>query len=186
MLSNWQNNVYIWRDGLKKMFIFILWFVNMSGFYHMYVTEKGPLAYFFSLKCLYFYFLNVHYFKIILWNCSRIAVTIGFLWGPQHSVYAAASFSANVTLWCSRNDTQLFTSVICIWTSYLSHSDCWVVILKFYTVPIFFFARSQKLCNPTKISSKHVSTILPRKYDDISQLRHSYTKGPFAWLGSYY
>ena len=37
---------------------------------------------------------------------------MSFLWDPKHGVYAAAAFSANVTLWSSRNDTQILTSVI--------------------------------------------------------------------------
>ena len=57
----------------------------------------------------------------------------------KHGVYAAAaSFSANVTSWC--NDTKFLLPLICIWTSYLSHSDCLVVFLSFYTVPMFIHA----------------------------------------------
>ena len=60
---------------------------------------------------LYFYFLNVHYL-LVCENFRRIAVTISFLLGPRHGKYAGASFSANMTSWCSCNNKQIFTSVI--------------------------------------------------------------------------
>ena len=69
--------------------------------------------------------------------------------------------------------------LFCISISYLSHSDCLVVILKFYTVPVFLKAVTN-FANDTAFSSKHLSTFLPRKYDVISQLRHSYAEGPFC------
>ena len=43
---------------------------------------------------------------------SRIDVKKSFLWGHKHGVYAAASFSVNVTSWCTPKDMQIFTSVI--------------------------------------------------------------------------
>ena len=49
--------------------------------------------------------------KVVCENFSRITVKISFLWDHKHEVYAAASFSANVTRF-SCNDTQIFTSVI--------------------------------------------------------------------------
>ena len=49
--------------------------------------------------------------RLVCENFSRIAVKISFLWGLKNDVYAAASFSANVTSWCSHSDTQIFTSV---------------------------------------------------------------------------
>ena len=69
--------------------------------------------------------------------------------------------------------------LFCISTSHLSHSDCLVVILKFYTVPMFLHA-VRYFVGQKVFSSKHVSTFLPGKYDVISQLRHSYAKGPFC------
>ena len=50
--------------------------------------------------------------RLVFENFIRIAVKISFLWDPKHGVYATASFSANVTSVCSRNDMQIFTSVI--------------------------------------------------------------------------
>ena len=89
-------------------------------------------------------------------------------------------FQQNVTSWCLRNDTHFFLfCYFCIWTSYLSHSDCFVVILKFDSVPMFLHA-TRNFVNQTAFSSKHVSTFLTRKYDVISQLRHSYAKDPFC------
>ena len=43
---------------------------------------------------------------------KRIAVEISFQRGPKHGVYAAALYSADVTSGCSRNGTQIVTSVI--------------------------------------------------------------------------
>ena len=41
-------------------------------------------------------------------------------------------------------------------------------------------ARRHKLCKPGSIFKQtRVNFFLPRKYDVISQLRHSYAKGPF-------
>ena len=50
-------------------------------------------------------------FRLVCETLSRIAVKISFLWGHKHGVYAAVSFSANVTSWCSRNDTNIFNFV---------------------------------------------------------------------------
>ena len=41
------------------------------------------------------------------------------------------------------------------------------------------FARREKLYKPEK-NFKQTQLFLPRKYDVISQLRHSYAKGPFC------
>ena len=49
--------------------------------------------------------------RLVCETFSRIAVTISFILGHKHGVYAAASFAANVTSWCSRNDKKNFTSV---------------------------------------------------------------------------
>ena len=49
-----------------------------------------------------------------------------------------------------------------------------------------FFTRSETFLKQKAFSSKRVSTFLPRKYDAISQLRHSYAKGLFAWRGLKY
>ena len=117
--------------------------------------------------------------RLVCENFSRIAVTIGFLWGHKHSVYAAASFSANVTSWCSRHDTQIRTSVILHMNIiFIAH---WLSggnseILQYSDV----FARNKKLYNPENIFNQPRVNFLPRKYDVISQLRHSYAKGPFC------
>ena len=69
--------------------------------------------------------------------------------------------------------------LFCKGTSNLSQSDYLVVILKLYTVPMFLHA-VRNFVNRETVLSKHVSTFLPQKYDVISQLRHSYAKGPFC------
>ena len=85
---------------------------------------------------------------------------------------------------CSRNDRHIFLlPLFCISISYLSHSDYLVVILKFYTVPMFLHAVTN-FVNQKTFSGKHVSTFVTQKYDVISELRQRYAKGPFcvAWL----
>ena len=111
---------------------------------------------------------------------SRIAVKRSFLWGHKHAAYAAASFSANVTSWCSGNDTQIFASgilyinIIFI-TEWLSAGNS--EILRGSDV----LARCQKLCKPKSIFMQtRVNFFLPRTYDVISQLCHSYVMGIFC------
>ena len=99
---------------------------------------------------------------LVFENFSRITVKISFLWGLKHGVYAAASFSANVTSWCYVMTRKFLPPLFCIWTSYLSHSDCLVVILKFYTILMFLHA-VRIFINQKMFSSKTVSTFLPRK-----------------------
>ena len=50
--------------------------------------------------------------RLICENLSRIAVSISFLWGCEHTAYAKASFVAIVTSRYLRNNMQNFTSVI--------------------------------------------------------------------------
>ena len=74
--------------------------------------QKGPLGYFLSKLIIFFYFLNLHYLKLVCEHFSRIAaIQISFLWGPKYGVNAAASFSANVTS-CSCDSTHIFITVI--------------------------------------------------------------------------
>ena len=46
--------------------------------------------------------------RLVCETFSRIDVKISFLRGPKHDIYAATSFSANVTSLCSRKDAQFF------------------------------------------------------------------------------
>ena len=61
----------------------------------------------------------------------------------------------------------------------MSLSNYLVLILKFYTVPVGSHDVTNFLNHET-IQSKHVSNFYREKYDVISQLRHSYAKGPFC------
>ena len=76
------------------------------------VTQKGPLAVFLIKMFIFAIFRMYIILRLVCENLSRKAVKISFLWGTKHGVYAAVSFSANVTSWCSRNDTQIFASNI--------------------------------------------------------------------------
>ena len=117
--------------------------------------------------------------RLICESLSRIAVKIRFLWFHKLCVYAAASFAATHTSWYLGNDMQKCASVICIWISNVSLSAYKIVILKSYTVPVRLHEVTNFL-NQKAFSSKHVSIFLPRKYDVISQLRHSYVKDPLC------
>ena len=130
------------------------------------VTQKGFFGYFLSKRLFSIFWMYIIK-GFVCEKFSTIAVKISFLWGLKHSAYAAASSSANVTPWCSRSYTQIFTSVILYMRSYLSHSDCLMVILKFYTVSMFLHA-VRNIVNQKAFWSKHVS-IFYRNNDVISQ-----------------
>ena len=139
------------------------------------VTQKGPLGYFwFSI------FWKHITLKLIGENFSSISVKISFLWGSKYCVYALPSVSAIVTSWCLHNDTQHFTLVIL----YLN-----IVFIAQWLFDVNskilhccdVFARRQNLCKPQSIIKQtRVNFYLPGKYDVISQLCHSYAKGPFC------
>ena len=61
----------------------------------------------------------------------------------------------------------------------MTHSDCLVLILKFYSVRMPLHD-VENFPNKRAFSSKHVSIFVPRKYDVISKLRDSYAKDPFC------
>ena len=90
--------------------------------------------------------------------------------------------SADVT-WCWRNNMQIFTSVILYMNIIFvaqwllgGNSEIWNCS--------DVYARRQKLCKPESIFRQTCQLFLPQKYDVISQLCHSYSKGPFCmtWL----
>ena len=123
-------------------------------------------------------------FKLVCETFSRITVKISFLWGHKHGVYAAAWFSANETSWCSRTTHTFFLlSLFCISMSYLSHSDCLVVILKFYTIPMFLHAVTN-FVNEKAFWSKHVSIFFYR--ENMTSFLDNVTaalRAHFAWRG---
>ena len=117
-------------------------------------------------------------------NFSRIDVKLSFLWNSKHGIYAAVPFSANVMSWCSRNDTQIFTSAI-LYTNiiYLSHIDCLVVILKFYTVDVF--ARREKFYKPENIFKQTLINFF--KCENMTSFLNYVTamlRALFAWRSS--
>ena len=74
---------------------------------------------------------------------------------------------------------KILLLLFCILRSYLSHIDCLVVILTFYTVPMCL-NDVRNFVNQKVFSNKHLSIVLPRKYEVVSQLRHSYANSPFC------
>ena len=90
--------------------------------------------------------------KILSW----IAVKIRFLLGPLHDVYAT-SFSANVTSWCSRDDTQIFTSVIFYMNIIFIAQWLFGGNSEIYTFLMFMHA-ARSFVNQKAFSCKHVST----------------------------
>ena len=85
----------------------------------------------------------------------------------------------------SRRDIYVTTCKIvlllsCIFSSYVWLRDYLVLILKFYTVPVRLHDIKSFL-NEKALSSKQLwQFFLMLRYNVISQLRHSYAKGPFC------
>ena len=123
--------------------------------------------------------------RLICERFSRIAVKISFLWGHKHGIYAAVPFPANGTSWCSRNDTNIFTSVILYiniifiaqWLSggnseILHCSDC--------------FARHHKLCKPESIFKQtRVNFFYRVNMTSFLNYVTATLRALFAWRGSY-
>ena len=115
---------------------------------------------------------------------SRIAVKISFLWGHKHGVYAAALFSANVTSWCSRNDTHIFTSVILyiniiFIAQWLSGGNSEIL----YGSNVF--ARRHKLCKPENIFKQtRVNYFYRENMTSFLNYVTATLRALFAWRGS--
>ena len=69
-----------------------------------------------------------------------------------------------------------YVSIICI---YISFRNYLMLLLKFYTVPVRLHD-TKNVVNQNILFNQTRVEFLPRKYDVISQLRHSYTKGSFC------
>ena len=123
--------------------------------------------------------------KLVSENFSRITVKISFLWGPKHGVYAAASFSANVTLWCSRTDAQIFTSIILYMNiifivQWLFHGNS--EILHCSNV----FAHHQKLCKPENIFKQtRVNFCYRKNMTSFLNYVTATLRALFVWRGSH-
>ena len=116
---------------------------------------------------------------------SRIAVKLSFLWGHKHSAYAAALFQQMWHRDVHVTTRTFFLPLFCTSISYLSHSDCLVVILKFYTVPRLLHAVAN-FVNQKTFSSKHVSNFFYR--ENMTSFLNYVTatlRALFAWRGSY-
>ena len=159
------------------------------------VTQKGPLWYFYQNDYFYIFWMYI-ILRLLCENISRIAVKISFLWGLKYGVHAAASFSINVTSWCSRRYTQAlhciaenYTDKFLLllfwkWSSYLSHSKCLVVIMKFYTVRMFLHA----LRNFLNQNAFQANTCQPFYRENMTSFLNYVTttlRAIFAWRGSY-
>ena len=127
-----------------------------------------------------FIFLICIFLRLIFEILSGIAVEIRFLWDSKHGIYEAASFIAIVTSWYLRMDMRKFISVIlymniiCI-ASWLFEAN--LAILHCSDA----FAQRHKHCKPEcSFMQTGVDYFLPRKYDVISQLRHSLAKDPLC------
>ena len=75
-----------------------------------------------------------------------------------------------VTTW------KILLLLFCILTSYVTHNDYLVLILKFYTVPVPLHD-VKIILSKRALSIKNVSIFFTAKHDVISKLRHSYAKG---------
>ena len=90
------------NQSMKIIFFFDIWAAS---------RKKGPWRIFYQNVYFSIFWMYI-IFRLFCEIFSKLAVKISFLWGPKHVEYATASFSSNVTSWCSRNDTHFFTSVI--------------------------------------------------------------------------
>ena len=78
-------------------------------------------------------------------------------------------------MWCSRNDTHIFTSVI-LYINIIFIAQ-WLPGGNSEILP---GSDVSELCKPESIFKKTRVNFLPRKYDVISQLRHSTLRALFA------
>ena len=111
---------------------------------------------------------------------SGIAVEIRFLWDSKHGIYGAASFIAIVKSWYSHMDMRKFTSII-LNMNFICIPQ-WLFEANFEILHCSgAFARRHKHFKPEcYFKQTLVDYFLPRKYDAISQLRHSYAKDPLC------
>ena len=80
---------------------------------------------------------------------------------------------------------QRFTSVL----SYVLPSDCLEVCLSQQDLFLKFYRASMYLHDVKNLKTRENSNaprFLPLNYNEISQLCHSYAKGPFCWHRSYH
>ena len=89
----------------------IVKFVFMNMMKWAMSRKKGLKGIFYQNVYFSFFWMYI-ILRLVCEHFSRIACKKSFVGGPKHGVYAAASFSANVTSWCLCIDTQTFTSVI--------------------------------------------------------------------------
>ena len=122
----------------------------------------------------------MHKFKINLWNFEWNSCRKKVLWDSKNSVYGAASFIAIVMSLYLRKDKRKFTSdilymnIICI-AQWLFDANSEILHCS------GAFAQCHKCCKPEcSFMQTRVNYFLPRKYDVISQLRHSYAKDPLC------
>ena len=111
---------------------------------------------------------------------SGVAVEIRFLWDSKHGVYGAVSFIEIDTSRYLHKAMTKFTSVILY-----MNIICIAQLLFDANFGILHcsgaFERRNKHCKPEcSFIQTRVDYFLPRKYDVISQLRHSYAKDPLC------
>ena len=124
--------------------------------------------------------------RLVCENLSRITIKISFLWGPKHGVYAAASFSTNVTSWCSRNGTKLFTIVILHMN--IIFIAQWLFGGNSEMLPCSnVFARRQKLYKPENIFKQtRVNFFYRENMTSFLNYVTATLRALFAWRGSYH
>ena len=153
-------------------------------FYQMsHVTQKGPFRVF-VIKMFILLFTECTFFLLILIrlvceNLSRISDKISFRWGSKHSVYAVASFSANVTSRYFRNDMQNITAVILYIMNIIFIAQCLLVANYEFLHCSKGVLANINVVKEKAFSRKHVLTFfiakIWRPFSITSQLR----KGPF-------
>ena len=146
--------------------------------------KKGPYGIFYQNVYFSIFWIYI-ILRVVFEKFNGIAFKISFIWGHKHGVYAAASFSANVTTRNSRNDTQFFTSVI-LYMNIIYIYRAVTVWWQFWHFTLFWcFARRQKLFKQES-NFKHTRVNIFYRENMTSFLNYVPDKlrALFAWRGS--
>ena len=118
--------------------------------------------------------------RLICETSSGISVDINFLWNSKYGVYGAESFIATVKSGYLRKDLRKYTSVILYMNIICIAQWLFDANLKILHCSDAFTRRHKHNKPECSFMQTCVDYFLPRKYDVISPLRHSYAKDPLC------
>ena len=116
--------------------------------------------------------------RLVYENVCEIAVKISFLLGSKPGMYAEVSSSAIVTSGCIRRHANFYFCYVLYNIIHIAQSMFGGSSEIFHYSDVF--ASRKKLFKTKCIFKQTRPIILPRKDDVISEIRHSYPKGPFC------